>query len=76
MSKLRLREVRIEHGYKQAEIAKVLGVTRSTYTHYENESRSIPPEAIVTLANFYRCSSDELLGTNIYKYYYSTFKDE
>ena len=36
MEKYRLRASREERGYTQAEIAKVLGITRSAYTHYES----------------------------------------
>lgn len=32
----RLRELRLQRGYRQEEVARLLGVSRSAYTYYEN----------------------------------------
>lgn len=57
----RLITLRISKGLPQSEIAKRLGLTRSAYTYYET-GRSEPSIAsLVTLANFYDISLDELI---------------
>lgn len=63
MEKYRLRACREERGYTQAEIAKVLGITRSAYTHYESGRNDIPLDSLMVLADFYKCTTDELLGS-------------
>lgn len=72
MEKYRLRACREERGYTQAEIAKVLGITRSAYTHYESGRNDIPLDSLIMLANFYKCTTDELLGS---EYYYAVIRD-
>lgn len=62
----RLRACRLAKGYTQDEIASVLGITRAAYSHYENERRLIPIDLLIMLANFYDCTTDELLGSNAY----------
>lgn len=66
MEKYRLRACREERGYTQAEVAKVLGITRSAYTHYESGRNDIPLDSLMALADFYKCTTDELLGTKVY----------
>lgn len=72
MEKYRLRACREERGYTQAEIAKVLRITRSAYTHYESGRNDIPLDSLIVLADFYKCTTDELLGS---KHYYALLKD-
>lgn len=71
MSENRLKQVRVEHGYKQAEIAAVLGIGQSAYSMMESGQREINGEKLVKLARFYDCSTDELLGS---WYYYELVK--
>lgn len=72
MEKYRLRACREERGYTQADIAKVLGITRSAYTHYESGRNDIPLDSLLVLADFYKCTTDELLGS---EYYYASIRD-
>lgn len=71
MEKYRLRACREERGFTQADIAKVLGITRSAYTHYESGRNDIPLDSLMVLADFYKCTTDELLGT---KHYYDAIR--
>lgn len=64
----RLRDVRLEHGKKQSDIAKVLGVSVPAYSMIENGQRDINSEKLIKLAEYYGCSTDELLGS---WYYYA-----
>lgn len=59
----RLKEVRLQHGLKQSEVAEVLHVSQAAYNRYEVGARDIPVEAVIELARFYGCTTDELLGS-------------
>ncbi|MHC1772983.1 MAG: LexA family protein [Flexilinea sp.] len=48
-------------GVSQEEVANFLGVSRVTYTRYENGSRSPDKETLVKLANYFGVSTDFLL---------------
>ena len=63
----RLKELRIEFRYKQKDIADALHITRQTYSHYENNTRKIPVEALIDLADFYEMSLDDLVGRDFKK---------
>jgi len=58
----RLREVRIEKGYTQEEIADYLGFTRPTYTAYESGRRKPDNDTLAKIAQFLGVSTDYLLG--------------
>lgn len=58
----RLKSLRDDKGLTQADVAKVLGVSRTTYTQYET-GKSEPDLATVNrLAEFFNVSVDWLLG--------------
>ena len=59
----RLREVRLQRGEKQSDIAEVLGIGVPAYSMIESGQREINSSKLVKLANYYQCSTDELLGT-------------
>ena len=73
MESNRLKAVREKHGYKQPKIAEVIGVSVPTYSLMESGKREINSEKLRKLSSFYRCSIDELLGT---EYYYISLEDE
>lgn len=58
----RLKELRKESGLSQSDVANVLNVTRETYNRYENMKRGLSPEDISILADFYKVSTDYVLG--------------
>ena len=57
----KLRELRHEGGFTQQYIADVLYISRSGYSHYEAGKRTLSPDKLVTLADFYRVTVDQLL---------------
>ena len=58
----RLKKLREEKDLTQAQVAKILGVSRTTYTQYET-GKSEPDLATVSkLAEIYETSVDFLLG--------------
>ncbi len=59
---LRIREIREDHDYTQAEIAKLLNCTQQTYSRYETGEITIDIHSLIILANFYHTSVDYLLG--------------
>ena len=57
-----LKQARKQSGMTQKEVADALGVGQSTYKNYECGFREPNNETTVTLANFYRVTTDYLLG--------------
>ena len=60
--RLRLRELRENRELSQAEMAKKLGVSQQTYSHYESHTTEIPLKLLIYLAELYDTSTDYLLG--------------
>lgn len=58
----RLIDLRIEHGYKQEEVAKKLNVTTSAYGYYEQGRNQPSLETLYKIACFFNVSIDYLLG--------------
>ena len=58
----RMRDLREDHDKTQQEIAELLNMHRSVYRRYESGERETPSWDIVTLAQYYRVSTDYLLG--------------
>lgn len=58
----RIKILREEKSMLQGDLAQVLGVTQKTISNYENETRDIPTQYLITLANFFGVSTDYLLG--------------
>lgn len=56
-----LKRIRKENGYKQDQIAKILGVTKSCYSNYEQGIREPSIEIIKKLCVLFDISADELL---------------
>lgn len=61
---LRLRELREENEMSQQEMAKLIGVSQQTYSRYENHTTEIPLEKLIWLAEYYRVTTDYLLGVS------------
>ncbi|MDR1092621.1 MAG: helix-turn-helix domain-containing protein [Clostridiales bacterium] len=58
----RIKELRIEKGLKQWEIAQRIGYSRSIVTYWENGEKRPTSEAVIALADFFDVSADYLLG--------------
>lgn len=62
----RLKKLREEKGISQLELAKLLNISNVMLSRYEKHKRSPDYETLNKLADFYRVSTDYLLGrTNI-----------
>lgn len=60
--RLRIRDLREDSDLNQTQVAKLLNVSQTTYSRYENGVLDIPNEALIKLADFYNTSIDYLLG--------------
>jgi transcriptional regulator with XRE-family HTH domain len=58
----RLRELRQSLKMTQDEVAKCLGISRTTYANYERGHREPDNQMLVQLAECYQVSTDYLLG--------------
>lgn len=58
----RLKEVRVDRGKTQKEIANLLHTTQQQYSKYEIGIQMLPVEKLVLLADYYNTSVDYLLG--------------
>ena len=59
-----LKKLRETAGYTQAEVADVLGVTRSAYSNYEIGDREIPYDVIENTSNLFGCEMIDLFEEN------------
>ena len=59
---MRLRELREKRNLKQKDIAKILGVDRTTYAKYESGASEPKKDVFITLSNVYGVSVGYLLG--------------
>lgn len=65
----RLRELRMEIGKNQYEMAELLNITPSAYSLYERGKRQLNYENMLALADYFDVSLDYLFGrTEIKKY--------
>ena len=59
---MRIKELREDHDLTQSEIATYLHIKQNTYSQYENGQRQLPIACLIALAEFYRTSTDYILG--------------
>ena len=57
-----LKELRIERGYTQKQVADLLNINSVTYLHYEKDQREPPLSLLADMAKLYEVSVDFLLG--------------
>lgn len=58
----RLHDLREDNDKTQQEIADILNMHRSVYRRYESGEREAPAWVVVKLADYYKVSTDYLLG--------------
>lgn len=62
MTLQRLRDLREDEDLKQEDIAKILHISKNTYSMYERGLRTIQTEMLIELAKFYKVSIDYIAG--------------
>lgn len=60
--KQRIRELRKEHGFTQEYVANLLNTSKQYYNKYETTDIPLPITHLITLAKFYKVSTDYILG--------------
>lgn len=60
----RLKDLREDNDFTQAELASMLGISQRGYSHYEKGDNDIPTEILIRLAQIYKTSTDYILGLN------------
>lgn len=61
-NRLRLRDLREDRDLTQKDVAKVLGTSFQYYQKYESGVYLIPVDRLEILADFYKTSTDYILG--------------
>ncbi|MCH5286708.1 MAG: helix-turn-helix transcriptional regulator [Christensenellaceae bacterium] len=58
----RIRDLREDHDLTQSEIAAHLGMKQPQYFRYEQGYRDVPTDILIRLADYYRTTTDYILG--------------
>lgn len=58
----RIRDLREDHDWKQATVAKMLNMSQTGYSKYETGENDIPTRILIELAKIYNTSIDYLLS--------------
>ena len=58
----RLKELRVQAGMTQLQLAQRMGVTKSVVSFYELQERTPSPDILVKLSGIFEVSTDYLLG--------------
>ena len=70
MFSIRLKELREEQGFSQYSLANELGIAQATIGNWEAGKREPNLEMIIRLADFFKVSTDYLLGRTDDKHTY------
>lgn len=65
MNTVRLRELRKEKRLNQEEVAKKIGVGRTTYAMYEQGNREPDNDTLSEIADFFGVTTDYLIGRDV-----------
>lgn len=57
-----IRDLRIDRGLTQSQVAQILNVKQNTYSQYEIGVLNYPLDVVIRLAEYYGTSTDYLLG--------------
>lgn len=58
----RLKDLRNDMDLRQVEVAELLHIRQTVYSRHERGDRTIPVEHLLILADFYKTSTDYILG--------------
>ncbi len=59
---MRIKDLREDSDLTQQELADYLHIKQNTYSQYENGHRQLPIEFLIMLAEYYKTSTDYILG--------------
>lgn len=58
----RIKDLRTDADLRQKDIAEILGIDQRIYSNYETGKREIPTHLLIALADYYRTTTDYILG--------------
>ena len=58
----RLKDLREDNDLRQQDVADILGISQTVYSRYERGFQTIPVAHLLKLADFYKTSTDYILG--------------
>jgi len=58
----RLKDLRDDKNLSQEQIGQILNIKQTVYSRYERGFQTIPVEHLLKLADFYKTSTDFILG--------------
>ena len=58
---MKLKDLRKERGLTQEQLAEIINIPKITYQNYERETRKIPTDLLLELADFYNVTIDYML---------------
>ena len=61
---MRIKQLRLEHRLRQADVARVLSVTPEAYSMWENGARQMSIANLIVLARYYGVSLEYLTGVS------------
>ncbi len=73
--KERMNEIRTINDISQKEIAKVLGISAYTYSHYETADTIIPLKHLIACCDYFKVSVDYILNLTNQKKYANSNKE-
>ena len=59
---IKIREYRKMNGYRQEDLAKLLGIKQNTYSSKENGKRKFTVDEIIKLKEIFKVTCDDLLN--------------
>ena len=62
---VRIRELRIEKGLSQPQLAELIGVAKSAISFWENDINEPKANYIIKMAKCFNVTTDYLLGVNL-----------
>ena len=65
----RIRDLREDRDWTQADVAQKINMTQTGYSKYERGERDIPTQILIQLADLYGVSVDYLLDLDFYDSY-------
>ena len=72
----RIRELRLNSGLTQNDLAQLLHITREAYTMYETGKRQLGYDSLCKIADYYHVSTDYLLERTPMRYGPAFLNDE
>ncbi len=61
-----LKRIREQSGFTQDQVAKLIGLERSTYSNYEGSTREVPYDVLENVANLFGCEPFLLFEDTVY----------